>query len=84
VLLEPIETADQRRLARARRPADHDALAAPDRELDAAQRLEGAEPFAETIDLDDGLGIGREIVDECFHEVQTRRSRLRWRSSHWL
>jgi hypothetical protein len=28
VLLEPVDAADQRRLARARRPADHDALAA--------------------------------------------------------
>src|SRR5690606_40732438 len=51
--LEPIDAADQRRLPRARRPADHDALARLHRQVDAVQYLEAAEPFIDVFHPDD-------------------------------
>ena len=52
VLLQPVDAADHGRLAGARRPADHDALAALDREVDVAQHVEFAVPLVHADDLD--------------------------------
>ena len=53
--LERIDTADQRRFARTRRPADHDALAFADIEVDIAQYMKIAEPLVEAGDADDRI-----------------------------
>ena len=52
MLLEPVDAADERRLARARRPADDDALAPIDGEIDVAQHVEFAVPLVHVDDLD--------------------------------
>ena len=59
--LEPVDAADQRRFAGSRRPADDDALAAFDLEVDIAQSVEVAEPLIYA-DHRDG-GILRRRVD---------------------
>src|SRR5690349_5194977 len=56
--LERVDAADQGRLARARRPADHDALALVDLEVDVAQHMKFAVPFVEAGNTDDGVGHG--------------------------
>ena len=45
VLLQPVDAADHGRLAGAGRPADHDALAARDAQIDVAQHVEVAVPL---------------------------------------
>ncbi|MGY3410024.1 hypothetical protein ACVWZV_006137 [Bradyrhizobium sp. GM5.1] len=57
-LLERVDTADQRRLARAGGAADHDALALLDRKVDVAQHVKLAVPFVQAGNLDDGVGHG--------------------------
>src|SRR6202045_4514925 len=58
-LLERVDAADQRRFARARRAADHDALAFSDIEVDVAQYVKIAVPLVEAPDVDDRvLGHG--------------------------
>ena len=57
VLLQPVDAADHRRLAGAGRPADHDALAALDREIDVAQHVELAVPLVHADDLDGALAV---------------------------
>ena len=54
-VLEPVDAAQQRRLSAARRPADHDALAAHDLQIDVAQHVEGAEPLVHAHHLDGDL-----------------------------
>ena len=56
MLLEPVDAADHRRLARARGPADHDALAAHHLEVDVLQHVEIAVPFVHVDDLDRDVG----------------------------
>src|SRR3954466_7370934 len=52
-LLQRVDAADQRRLARARGATDHDALALGDVEVDVAQYVKMAVPFVERADADD-------------------------------
>ena len=52
VLLQPVDAADERRLAGARRPADHDPLAARHPQVDVAQDVELAEPFVDALHVD--------------------------------
>ena len=59
VLLQPVDAADQRGLARARRPADHDALAGVHDEVDVAQDVEIVPvPLVDLLEGDDGFGHG--------------------------
>ena len=58
VLLQPVDAADHRRLAGARRTADDDALAAHDLEVDVLQHMEVAVPFVHADDLDGDVGVG--------------------------
>ena len=58
VLLQPVDAADHRRLARAGRAADDDALAAHDLEVDVLQHMEVAIPFVHGDDLDRHVGVG--------------------------
>src|SRR5271168_3846404 len=51
VPFQPIDAADQRRLARSRRPANHDLLALVDVEIDLPQRLETAKPLVDALNL---------------------------------
>src|SRR5450631_756516 len=48
-----VDTADQGRFARARRTADHDALAFADIEVDVPQHMKIAEPLVEAGNADD-------------------------------
>ena len=54
-LLEPVDAAQHRRLARARRPQDHDDLALLDLQVDALENLERAEGLPQVLDADDRL-----------------------------
>src|SRR5947207_4562641 len=54
MLLEPVDAADQRRLAGTGRPADHDPLAARDIEVDVAEHVKVAKPFVDFRHLDGG------------------------------
>jgi hypothetical protein len=54
--LQPVDAADQRRLARAGGAADHHALAAPHRQRHVVERREAAEALADRLHLDDRLG----------------------------
>ena len=64
MLLEAIDAADQRRFAGSRRPADHDPLAARDRQIDVAQHVELPVPLVDARELDDGIG--------CLHGASSR------------
>jgi hypothetical protein len=55
VLLQPVDTADQGRLAGTGRPADHDPLAPVDGQVDVAEHMELAIPFVHVVDLDGDL-----------------------------
>ncbi len=57
--LDAVDAAQERRLAAAGRPADHDALAAHDLQAHVAQHVEGAEPLVEADDLDRDRVAGR-------------------------
>jgi hypothetical protein len=52
VRFQPVDEADQRRLARARGAAHHHFLAARHREVDVLQRLEAGEPLVHLVHLD--------------------------------
>ena len=56
--LDAVDAAQQRRLAAAGGPADHDALAPHDLQAHVAQHVEGAEPLVEADDLDRDLVAG--------------------------
>ena len=58
MLLQPVDAADQRRLARARGSADDDALALPHAQVDVAQHMELPIPFVDADHLDGGAGMG--------------------------
>jgi hypothetical protein len=62
MLLQPVDAADHRRLARPRRTADHDLLAFADLEIDVLEHVEIAIPLVEFGQLDHrfarGLGGG--------------------------
>jgi hypothetical protein len=58
VLLQPVDAADQRRLARAGGTGDHDALAARHLEVDVLQHVEVAEPLVDAGEADDRIGFG--------------------------
>ena len=51
-VLQPVDAAEQRRLAAAGRAADDDALAARDLQIDVAQHVEFAVPFVQADDFD--------------------------------
>ena len=51
--LEPVDAADQRRLAGARWPADHDPLARAHRQVDVLEHLMSPVGFAQFLDADD-------------------------------
>jgi hypothetical protein len=57
VFLQPVDAADHRRLAGAGRPADDDALAAHDLEVDVAQHVEIAVPLVHVLDLDGDIRL---------------------------
>ena len=59
VLLQPVDAADHRRLAGARRPADHDALALGDAQVDVAQHVEIAVPLVHADHVDGDVGFER-------------------------
>ena len=52
MFLKPVDTADQRGLARARRPGDDDAFAPVHGQVDVAQDVEGPVPLVHLDDLD--------------------------------
>jgi hypothetical protein len=59
MFFQAIDAADQRRFARTRRAADHDALALGHREVDVAQHMEiVAVPFVDLVEDDDGFSHG--------------------------
>jgi hypothetical protein len=89
-ILDPVDAAQQRRLAAARRTADHDALTAHDLQAHVAQHMEAAEPFIQTHDVDRDLARGRahlrrrapcaigdrlRIVGHCDHRLAPVSSR---------
>ncbi len=51
-ILQPVDTAQQRRFSAAGRAADDDALAARHLQVDVAQRMEFAVPFVQRDDFD--------------------------------
>ena len=55
VLFQPVDAADQRRLAGTRRAADDDTLAPIDGQVDVAQDVERAEPLVHVVDVDGDL-----------------------------
>ena len=55
MLLQPVDTANQRRLAGARRAADDDALAFMDSQVDVLQDMELAIPFMDRVHTDHDL-----------------------------
>jgi hypothetical protein len=65
VFLEEIETAQQRRLARATRPDDGHDLAALDLEADAAQHFELTEAFVQTTHLDQWCLVHPRFFHRC-------------------
>ena len=70
MLLQPVDAADQRRLARPRRTADHDLLAGGDGKIDVAQHVEVvAVPLVDLVEDDDRLGAGHGVRGE----VRVRR-----------
>src|SRR3546814_4763014 len=65
VFLQPVDAADHGRLAGARRPADDDALAAVDGQVDVLQDMELAVPLVHADDLDRHL-VGDAHLRRCF------------------
>src|SRR6516165_8847542 len=55
VFLEPVDAANHRRFARARRPADDDPLTLLDCQIDVLENVKFAEPFVDVAQLDDRL-----------------------------
>ena len=79
MLLEPVDAADQRRLARAGRAADDDALAAADGQIDRAQHMERAVPFVHVDEFDDRIARHRRLsslapTPYCRRPSASRRS----------
>jgi hypothetical protein len=63
MLFQPVDAADQRGLAGARRAADHDALAARHLQVDVAQHVEiVAIPLVDFFEADDGFGHGSGLL----------------------
>jgi hypothetical protein len=60
-LLQPVQTAQQRRLARARRPDHEHELALGHRQVDALQYVKGAEVLVQAARVDDRAVHSREI-----------------------
>ena len=58
VLFQPVDAADHRRFAGARRTADDDALALHDLQVDVLQNVEVAIPLVHADDFDGDIGIG--------------------------
>ena len=71
VLFEPIDAPDHCRLARTRRPADHDAFAAVHGKVDVLEGVELAKPLVHRRDLNDYL-VGHGAV-ECVLNAVSRR-----------
>jgi hypothetical protein len=71
VLLEPVDAADHRRLARSRRPADDDPLALLHLQVDVAQHVELPVPLVDLLEADDVLAHRTLLRFSC-------------RSIHWL
>ena len=67
MLLQPVDAADQRRLARARRPADDDLLAFLDVEVDVGEHVELPEPLVHASQRDHRGGIA-EVARGCGHD----------------
>src|SRR5690606_19588052 len=92
VLLEPVDAADQRRLARPRRPDDDDDLAPTDLQIDAPQGFEVAEALHDALELDHHLagaaGDGGVGEDPLLGALLLGRAHLvptpRRRSRRWL
>jgi hypothetical protein len=66
VLLQAVDAADQRGLARARGAADHHALAQRHVERDVAQHVQRAEPLVDALQADGGRGIGADGRGDVF------------------
>src|SRR6476659_9220481 len=58
MVLEAVDAADKRRLARTRGPGDHDALAACAIEIDVLQDVKGPKPLVDAAEVDDRIGSG--------------------------
>ena len=74
MLFQPVDAADQRRFAGTGWPANHDALAAPDFQVDVAQHVKLAVPLVHGDDLDGGFVFRRvhDVPQRC--DVFRRRS----------
>src|SRR3546814_17217784 len=70
VFLQPVDAADHGRLAGARRPADDDALAAVDGQVDVLQDMELAVPLVHADDLDRHL-VGDAHLPRCSRHPRT-------------
>src|SRR5690606_22196704 len=83
--LQPVDGADEGRLARSRGPADHDALAALDGEVDVAERVVVAEPFVDPAHLDGDVahrrGHGALLAGQRLAQCRLPTSRRRSRKS---
>jgi hypothetical protein len=89
VVLQAVDAPDEGGLARARRAADHDPLAAVDGEAHVPEDLERAEPLVHVPELDHHLGPDR-LADprpsRLGHDALRCLQRPVWsrRSSRWL
>ncbi len=68
---EPVDAADHRGLARARRPADDDTLASTHVEVDIGQHLEVAIPFLDALEANDGCLRGGRHKAVVFKMIAT-------------
>src|SRR5215471_7028298 len=73
-ILNPVDTAQQGRLARTGRSTDHNALAATDLEIDVGQHMKRAEPFVQAGDLY-GRSIGSQAGGDA-HRFSPAASRF--------
>src|SRR5690606_26629286 len=73
VLFQPVDAADHGRLARARRPAHHDALAGRHVQVDIAQHVELAIPLVHVLHADDGIA-------HAFTPIRYASPARRWRA----
>ena len=69
VLLQAVDAADHGRFAGAGRPADDDALAARDAQVDVAQHVEFAVPLVHADDLDRDVGLQRRGLQGCGYRL---------------
>src|SRR3546814_1553206 len=76
MLLEPVDAADQRRLARARGAAYDDPLSVMDGQVDVPQDVKLAEPFMHPDQLDHRfVGCGAACGDGVCHRVSSTSRR---------